>query len=224
VKQRLQLSPALTAAILCALLWFAFWLIAFHPRPIRKITATVYPAAIFLPAGAEDIREIRSPTLFALPSEQGFSGTFPESHVNLKLSLDQPDQPKFYLPREPADRTPPTQISLLETVPPLQSQLPAPGATHTGSAPRPERIALFFSPSLQVRMPDPVELDLSGTLPPSVRIHLTIRPNGTVEQALFETPVENSTLAGAVRKLRFAPAAEQTSGWLDIRFTAGGDS
>ena len=109
-------------------------------------------------------------------------------------------------------------------MPQLKRDLPAPGARPTAIIQQPDRIALFLSPELQARADEPPQLTVSGILPASVRIHLGIRPDGTVDQVLFETPVENEALAGAVRQLRFKPAAVRTDSWLDLRFTPGGES
>ncbi len=238
MKHRLQLSPAFAAATVCALLWFALWLIPFRPIPLRAILSPTRPAAALCPPDAETTRELRSPTLFALPSEEGFSGTFPTSRINLFVPttghavsnpLPEPrinpaDSQYTYLPRAPVTRPEPDQISLREALPRLKTDLPAPGARASSALPQPDRIALFLSPELQTRTDSPLQLTVSGELPSSVRIHLSIRPDGTVDQSIFETPVENETLAGAIRQLRFKPASSRTDGWLELRFTPKEDS
>ncbi|MBC8206520.1 MAG: hypothetical protein ISR85_04860 [Kiritimatiellales bacterium] len=240
MKLRLQLTPALVAATVCALLWFAAWLIPFRPTPQREIIPLIRPAVCFWPGGAETIREIRSPSLFALPSEQGFSGNFPESRINLlvpsagdipgiaiKSRITPPEHPaqnESYLMRNPVVRTQPDTVSLLETIPRLTTDLPFPNVRPASIIPQPDRIALFLSPELRARSDAPPQLAVPGELPASVRIHLSIRPDGTVDQALFETPVQNDALAGAIRQLRFEPATVRTEGWLELRFTPGGDT
>lgn len=213
--------------MVCAALWFALWLTAFEVQPIRKMLPPTYPAATFLPVGAEKIRKFLTPSLFALPAEQGFSGVFPESRVHMELSLDQlepTEQTEFYLPHKPVKRAEPDQASLMEVTPIPRSGLPAPGTARIKAAPYPGRIALFLSRELQSRANGPMQLALTGELPTSVRVHIRIQPDGTVDRTLFETPVENKALAGAIRQLQFTPATEQTTGWLEIRFTPGGDS
>ena len=240
MKFRLQFNPVFRAATVCALLWFAVWLIPFRPTPRREILPPLRPVVRFWPAGAETIREIRSPSLFALPSEQGFSGNFPEARINLLVpsagdrigsaiksrikSPDRPAQNEFYLLRDPISRTQPDPISLLETIPRLTTDLPLPNVRPASIIPQPARIALFLSPELQARSEKPPQLTVPGELPASVRIHLSIRPDGTVDQALFEDPVQNDALAGAIRQLRFKPAAVRTEGWLELRFTSEGDA
>lgn len=236
MKFRLQLSPAFAGATACALLWFAVWLIPFRPAARGKMTPPVRPAVCLWPGGAETIREIRSPSRFALPSEQGFSGTFPAARINLlvpsagtemKSRINPPDNPaqdNSYLPRDPIARTQPDPISLLEKIPRLTTDLPMPTVLPASIIPQPPRIALFLSPELQTRSDEPPQLTVPGDLPTSVRIHLGIRPDGTVDQALFETPVQNDALAGAIRRLRFKPDAGRTEGWLELRFTPEGET
>ena len=235
MKLRLQFNPVFGAATVCALLWFAVWLVPFQPTHQREIIPPIRPVVRFWPAGAEAIREIRSPSLFALPSEQGFSGNFPESRINLlvptagdtpgtamnsRISPTDPSaQNESYLPRNPVAQTQPDPISLLETIPSLTTDLPLPNVRPASIIPQPDRISLFLSPELQARSDKAPQLTIPGELPASVRIHLSIRPDGTVDQALFESPVQNDALAGAIRQLCFKPAAVRTEGWLELRFT-----
>jgi len=242
VKHRLQFNPTMGIALVCALLWFALWLVPFHPAPLHENRPPARPSTAFRPDGVKTFRRLRSPALFALPSEQGFSGDFPKDRINLFVpangtnnvdntlpetrisSSTQPDNQPFYLPRSPVERAEPDQISLQEPMPQPKMDLPAPGAHPTAIILQPDRIALFLSPELLARVDAPPQLTVPGILPTSVRIHLGIRPDGTVDQVLFETPVENEALAGTVRQLRFKPAAVRTDSWLDLRFTPEGDS
>lgn len=236
MNNRLQFNPAFTGALVCALLWFALWLMPFHPAPLPKFRPPVHPPATFRPAAANAFRELRSPALFALPSEYGFSGNFPEDQIRLIVpslqaseskmltdshsdSPENPEHPPVYLPRRPIERHAPDQLTLREAVPPLKRDLPVPGIYPAIPVAQPQKIALFLSPELQTRADEPLQLTVPGTLPASVRIYLSIRPDGTVDQAIFEKPVENQALAGAIRRLRFKPAAGRTDGWLDLRFT-----
>jgi len=237
VKHTLQLSTAMGIATIFALLWFALWLVPFRPAPPPGAPAPAARPAAFLNTEIQDQQGLKSPALFALPSKKGFSGGFPEAGINLLMpsgeagagsllpesSLREPEPPR-YVARKPAERESPDQVSLQEAIPELKMELPAPATRPMSSVLQPKKIALFLSPELQTRTDEPLELKLSGTLPPSVRVYLGIRPDGTVDQVLFGTPVENSALAGAIRKLRFKPAARRTDSWLDLRFTPGGTS
>ena len=206
-------------AAVCSLAWFALWLSAFRPIPEPAPEPMPRPAVAICSATDETLSRLRAPTLFALPSKEGFSGTFPEKRVNVRLSPERLRQPETYLARQPGTAAP-DQTTLIERIPFPQSELPAPGATPTAVIRRPETIVFFFSPELASRATEikpPSEIE---SLPDaSVRIHLTVRPDGTVAHAFFETPMEQATLLSAVRKLRFTPAPEKTGGWLDIRFT-----
>ena len=216
MKTRLQFTPALTAAILCALAWFALWLTAFRPIPEPAVETPRRTAAAVCPATDDPLR---APSLFALPAKEGFSGTFPEKQVYVEIDLERPRQPETYLSRQPTASAAPDQTELIESIPLPHSDLPLPEGTRTKVIRRPGPIALFFSPELQPRAQT---TSLAGVEPlpvASVRIHLTVRPDGTVAHAFFETPMEQPALLSAVRKLRFRPASVQTDGWLDIRFT-----
>lgn len=220
MKSRIQFTPALTLALVCSLAWFALWLTAFRPMPESPVESAPRPAAAFCPSADKTLRTLQAPTLFALPSEKGFSGTFPERQVNVDLSLERPRQPDTWLSRQPAAAPAPDQTQLIERIPLLQNKLPAPGAVRTTILRQPKPIALFFSPELQPRAAEIKSLNGIETLPvASVRIQLTVRPDGSVAHAFFEKPMENAALLSTVRQLRFSAAPEETAGWLDIRFT-----
>ena len=225
MKNRFHFNPILALAVACTLLWFGFWIVAFEPAPAptEKVTAT-RPTASFWPKGAEPIRALHSPTLFAFPSEQGFSGTFPENNVNLKLSFERPKQPDLYLETNLIPRAQPTHPLVNDKITLPQPALPIPTTTQPLSIPQPKGITLFLSPELQARSTDTLELDLSGELPDTIRVELQILPDGTVGQAFFDEPVQNKALLGAIRRLHFAPALDTTTGWLEIRFSERKDS
>lgn len=220
---RVQFTPAFTAALLCAAGWFAFWMLAFRPGPLCPVSTTQHPELTRLVTDDETLRKLKAPTLFALPSGEGFSGSFLENRVDLHLSLEKPASPVRYLPHETA-AAPGVDRALLteETVLP-QSALPVPGTTSHAAVQPVTGTRLFLSPELKWRASDTLQLNIaSAGLPETVRVNLTVRPDGTVEHALFETPVTNAALLSAVRQLHFKPAAAQTDGWIDIRFAPEG--
>ncbi len=220
MKFRVQFTPALTVALVCSLAWFALWLTAFQPMPEPLVEFAQQPPAAFCPATDKTLHSLQAPTLFALPSKEGFSGTFPERQVNVELSLERPRQPDTWLSRQPAAAPAPDQTQLIESIPLPQNKLPAPGVVRTTVIRQPEPIALFFSPELQSRATEIKSINGIEILPvASVRIQLTVRPDGRVAHAFFEKPMENTALLSTVRQLRFAPAPEETAGWLDIRFS-----
>ena len=220
MKFRVQFTPTLMVAIVCALAWFALWLLAFRPVPEPAHTPEPRLAAAVFSATDETLSPFRAPTLFALPSEQGFSGTFPEDRIDIRPSLEQPRQMETYLPRQPTDTPAPNPTQLTENIPLPESELPTPGATRTTVIRHPEKIAFFFSPELASRAAE-IEPPAEITALPSasIRIRLAVRPVGSVAHAFFETPTEHPPLLSAIRKLRFTPTPEKTEGWLDIRFT-----
>jgi len=207
-------------AAACSLAWFIFWLSAFRPIPELALQQESRPSAAVCSATDPILNTLQAPTLFALPSEQGFSGTFPEDQVHVDLSLERPHQPETYLSRQPVATPAPDQTLLIKSIPHSESELPAPGGNRTTVMRNPEAIAFFFSPELASRA---TEIEPSAKIEPlfatSVRIHLTVRPDGTVAHAFFESPTKQPALLSAIRKLRFTPTPKETSGWLDIRFT-----
>ena len=223
MKIRVQFTPALTVAILCAAGWFALWMFAFRPAPFRQAMSTVHPEVSRLVPDDETLRKLKTPTLFALPSDTGFSGRFVEDQVNLRLTLEKPAAPVRYLPKD--NRAAPDINSALlsaETSLP-QGALPAPGTVPRPAIRPAAGTQLFLSPELKPRACDALQINIEASgLPEIVRVNLAVRSDGTVEQAFFDTPVTNAALLGAVRQLQFKPSKEKTEGWIDIRFTQEG--
>jgi hypothetical protein len=219
VKIRIQFTPELTAALLCAAGWFAFWLTAFRPAPLGQVVESAHPELTRLIADDATLRKLKAPTLFALPSGEGFSGSFLENRVDLHLSLEKPSSPVRYLPHENTAASGVDRALLTEKTALPQSALPVPGATPQEAVRPAAGTRLFLSPELKSRAGEALQLNIAAAgLPETVRVNLTIRPDGTVEHALFETPVTNAALLSAVRQLHFKPATEQTESWIDIRF------
>ena len=154
----------------------------------------------------------------SLPSDEGFSGRFLETRVDLRLSLEKPSSPVRYLPHEntPAPGINQTLLTVETALP--QSALPIPGTTPSEPVRPVEGLQLFLSPELTPRAGNTPQLNIaSAGLPETVRVNLSVRTDGTVGHALFETPVTNAALLSAVRQLHFKPAAEPTESWIDIR-------
>ena len=211
-------------AAICALIWFAFWLSAFHPISAPATPPKPPPAITLCRTPNPTLKPLLTPTLFALPSTKGFSGTFPENTIHTPRSIENQHPSKTYLSRQPPASPVTDQINLIESIVLPESELPAPGAKQTTLTRQPEKIAFFFSPELQPRA---TQIEPATQLDPlpnsSLRIQLTVRSDGTVEHAFFETPTEHPALLQTIRRLRFTPAANKTVGWLDIRFTPQGN-
>ncbi len=223
MKITVQFTPALTAALLCSAVWFAFWMLAFRPAPLRPPIPSVHPEATRLVTDDETMRKLKAPTLFALPSGEGFSGQFLENRVDLRLTLEKSASPVHFLAQEnvAAPGVSQTLLTAETTLP--TGALPAPeSAPRTETRPA-EDTRLFLSPELRLRSAETLQLNIAGKgLPETVRVNLTVRPDGTVEHALFDAPATNAVLLSAVRQLRFKPAADKTEGWIDIRFAQEG--
>lgn len=219
MKNRTQTASAFAGALFCATAWFAVWLTAFQPLPDRQAETADLPALALRPAGAETA--VSRPTLFALPAEQGFSGTFPEPRVDMPFEHNHPRQPEVYLPRgaEAMPARPETRFTDPVSLP-QAGELAFPDSSREPSA-QPPGTYLFFSPELQSRTNETVRLTLSGEQPLSVRVQLQVEANGTVSRCFSETPVK-STLTASLRNLRFNPAREAMDGWIEIRFIPEG--
>jgi len=205
---------------ICSLLWFVFWLTAFHPMEQPAALSPSRPAISLDPKTDEPLRTLQNPTFFALPSKEGFSGIFPENHVNISLTLERPKHPKMVLARQPGTAPVPDQTQLIKSVPLPSSQLSVPHQYRTIPMRQPDRIALFFSPNLPPCINSTESLqEIKPLSPSSTHIDLTVRPNGTVAHAFFETPTDQPALRSRVYQLRFSPVPKEIHGWLDIRFT-----
>jgi len=221
VKFRIQFSPALIAALLCAAGWYAFWLFTGQPVVPVSVEPIPVPAVSYLPGGSEAVRAVLSPTLFALPSEQGFSHGFPEGQVDLRLTLEKPPQPARFLSRQTAASPVVDTAGLLEGMSLPPGRLPVPDAFPAVQPVRiTESVQLYFSPELKARITVTPQLNLSPTnLSAQIRVNLNVRRDGTVGRVLFDTPLENPALLRALLRLRFEPSEKETESWLDIRFT-----
>ncbi len=219
MKIHVQFTPLLTAALLCAAGWFALWLFAFRPALPRTAIPAPHPEVTRLVTDDETLRKLKTPTLFALPSDAGFSGKFLEPEQP-DLSLEKTNSPARYLSAEKT-ASPGVDRSLLTTEAPFpKSELPAPGSLLRPAVRPVAGTQLVLSPALTVRANESLRLDIAATnRPETVRVNLAVRADGTIEYAFFETPATNVALLRAVRQLQFNPAKEKTEGWIDIRFT-----
>lgn len=220
MKTRTQTASAFVGALFCATAWFAVWLTAFKPLPAQRAEAADLPVLALRPAAETDISR---PTLFALPAEQGFSGTFPESYVYKELELRHPQQPDIYLPRGAEAKPARPQIRFTEPVSlPQAGELTVPDSAQNPAAQQPGTY-LFFSPGLQSRTNETIQLSLSGEQPFSVRVQLQVETDGTVSRCFSETPITN-TLTASLLSLCFNPAQNAVDGWIDIRFIPEGNN
>jgi hypothetical protein len=220
VKTRIQFTPLFTGVLLGASGWFLFWLFAFRPVPVRTFAAAAHPGVTRTIVDDQPLHKLKDPTLFAFPADEGFSGRFIGNRVDLYLSLEKPASPTRYLPQTTTAAPGIDRVILSGENELPQNPLPIPGATQRPALQPAAGIQLFPSPELKSRAGDALQLNLTPDgQPETLRVNLSIRADGSVEHALFETPVTNAALLSAVRQLRFKPAAEPDEGWIDIRFT-----
>lgn len=220
MKLRVQLSREFAAAGLCAAGWFSLWLFAFRPTVPQPPDKPAYPEVTRLVTDNETLRKLAAPTLFALPSEEGFSGRFMEDPISAERLPKKTSGPARYLPRE---NPPPPQLDKVglihETRRLPQGELPIPGTVQPRPAvPEAAETQLFLSPELNRRAVAFSALEGSAAgLPETLRVDLVVNPDGTVRHVFFETPVTNNALLTAIRTLSFKPAADSAEGWIEIR-------
>lgn len=224
-RPQIQWTPTLIAALLCAVLWFALWLVPFKPAPPASPSQPPVPDVIQLDAARQPIRVLRDPTLFSLPSSHGFSGDFPGPRVELSLALEKPKDPVRFLPLPPTDPPKIDPQALSEENPRPPRALPGPDRTVYPKKSPPEAGRLFLSPELEARTDNILRVDSALTgLPETVYAWLSIRADGTVEQVIFQTPIENPALLSELRQLRFEPAEKPVSGEISIHFNTAGEA
>ena len=224
MNPRLQLTPEFSAALLCAAAAAGLWFSVFRPAFPGTASVPARPELIRLIADDETLDKLKTPTLFALPSEEGFSGKFLKDRMDIRHLYEKPASPARYLPNReiPAPGIDKALLNRESLLP--QEALPVPGTALRTPFSADAATRLFFSPELEARRSDD---HLPGVfrsgIPETVRVNLAVRPDGSVEYALFETPVTNTALLRAVRQMNFRPSAKQTQGWMDIRFVPEGE-
>jgi hypothetical protein len=224
VKTRIQLTPELTVALFCAAGWLLVWVFAFRPVfPSPVAAAAPHAELTRLIASTKTLDKLKAPTLFALPSETGFSGKFIEGKIERHIMPEKQVPAEQYLPMVLPAVPALNPDRLTEKTVPLDEALPVPGIALKHATPAATGTRLFFSPQLKDRA-GPLSTDpfpKADSLD-SVRVSLTVRADGTVASAFFDSPVTNAALLNAVRRLPFKPAAEQIDGWVEIRFAQKG--
>lgn len=224
MKLRIQVSSELTAALICAAGCFSAWVLAFRPVfPPPVVPPAPHAELTRLIASEKILDQLKTPTLFALPSEAGFSGKFIEGKIERHITPEKQVPAEQYLPMilPAVPALDPDQLT--EKTVPLDEALPEPGIAPKHAAQTATGTCLFFSPQLKDRsIPLPADTFPVADSLDAVRVNLSVRADGTVASAFFDSPVTNAALLNAVRRLPFKPAAEQTDGWVEIRFAQKG--
>ncbi len=223
MKIRIQFTPASAGALLCAIAWFAFWLFALRPAVPSPVITASQPEFTRLIADDATLDKLKAPTLFALPSTEGFSGLFLENVIDLHPALEKTNSPIRYLSPEKVVTPGVDRSYLMEETTLPHGALPAPGAAPRTAISPVAETQLFLSPELKLRAGDMPQLGVASSgMYGTLRVNLTVRTDGTVEYVFFETPVTNTALLSAIRQLRFKPASERTESWIEIRFAQEG--
>jgi hypothetical protein len=223
VTTALKNSLPLLLSTVPACLWFALWLIGFQPAETGSVESKSEPPKIsIVPDTSLLLDPLRSPSLFALPSENGFSGVFPETLISSPVSATRTEQPLSFLPRPNTSRSTFTPDRIGTRIPLAQETLPVP-RIYPSPTPRDDKATqLFFSSeTLKTRLinAEVFESIISSETEISAQAHLFIGKDGWVQHAFFDTPTDRANLLQTIRLLRFHPADSDTDGWLTIRVT-----
>ncbi len=223
MKFRPQFSAAWIAALLTAGGWFLFWLTAFSPEPKQPVPQPHSTALHLIPASRQP-DHLLQPTLFARPSEQGFSGVFPDESIHLRLELERPGNPAVFLARAPQPPEPIVQSALMNPARLPQNALSVPGAPPRAIRPALQQHRIFLSSELPALADSGRLPDLNAeNLPAALSMVLFLRADGTVERALLETPVDRpAPLLQVLRTLRFHPPQRPVQGRAELRLAPGG--
>lgn len=225
MKTRIQFTPEFVVAGICVASWFAVWLLAFRPSPLQPARPLMIPEVTRLVTDDATLRKLSTPTLFALPSDEGFSGRFVEDRITVERTPDLPAGSVRYLPRKVSEVQNVDKARLTSETRLPQRALPVPGVVPRPAVRPAAGTRLFLSPQLKSRAGDFSSFEIaSDGLSETLRVNVVVSPDGRVKHAFFEKPVTNAALLNAIRKLPFHPADRQTEGWIDIRFEPEGQN
>lgn len=193
-----------------------------HPVPPRTQywTSTSGSAA----NTENNVRTVRSPVVFSLPSAMGFSQELLNKDVQTKLSFLQTVETEHFLETETdspyaGERLAPLElrISGREKAPPL------PVIAVAGEPPRMAATRVVLAPELKTRLVGgivlPPELNVSVETPWEVHALISVSEQGAVRHILLEQPVEsverNQQVLRLLYSLRFK-AGEPLESAIDI--------
>ncbi|MDH3982408.1 MAG: hypothetical protein OES84_05835 [Kiritimatiellaceae bacterium] len=222
------LLAALAAVVLHALLFFAVTPSVGEPPSIAAAPVTRYFAqgAGPFPMSENDIRTLKSPILFSLPSGMGFSRELHLNDVSTMLdTLPCPMQTEIFLnvvPSSEIDLDPLVTRDLLvitdrEATPGLPSDI------FQALEKRPAARRVTVAPELKERLDGgivlPSELNQEVSKPWEVRASISVSEGGAVRHVFLDEPLEsprlNQQILQLLRGLRFKPG-EPLEGHIEI--------
>ena len=171
-----------------------------------------------------DIRTIRSPVMFSLPSVMGFTQELVNNDVRTKLSFLQPVKTEHFLRDETVPHYSGKRLVPLELMVYSREKGPAlPTVVVAGEPPRMAVTRVVLSPELKSRLVGgivlPPELNGAVATPWEVHASISVSEQGAVRHILLEQPLEsperNQQILRLLYSLRFKGGPPIESG-IDI--------
>ena len=160
-------------------------------------------------AGAWEVRAVKSPVVFSLPSTMGFSRELDSQDVRTRLSFQQQVRAERFLEIAPSikaaeERLDPQawMVSARATEPAVPSRALKGGKERTSS--RRVVMAPELMPRLMGGVVLPPELNMGGGKAWEVRASVSISVQGAVEHVFLEQPLESEPLNQQVLRLLYS--------------------
>lgn len=190
------------------------------PPRTRYLLASTEDAAV----ADSNVRTVRSPVIFSLPSSIGFSQELMENDVRTKLSFLQPVKTEHFLESTTFSRYSDEQLAPLELMV-SQSDKGPPLPSVFGDAEPPRLVAtrVVLASGLKSRLVGgivlPPQLNREVETPWEIHASISVSEQGAVRHILLEQPLEsperNQTVLQLLYSLRFK-AGEPMEGSIDI--------
>jgi hypothetical protein len=194
-------------------------------RPAVPPSTRYLPASSGDAANAEsDVRTIRSPVLFSLPSAMGFTQELVNNDVRTKKSFLQPVKTEHFLEVDTVPQYTGEQLVPLELMISNRKKEPAlPVASVVREPPRMVAARVVLPPELKSRLVGgivlPPELNGAVETPWEVHASISVSEQGAVKHILLEQPLEspdrNQQVLRLLYGLRFK-AGEPIESGIDI--------
>lgn len=194
-------------------------------RPVDPPRTRYLPASAGDAANAEsDVRMVRSPVMFSLPSAMGFSQKLWNNDVQTKKSFLQPEKKEHFLEVETGPQYAGEWLAPLELMISSREIGPAlPVVVVDGDPPRMVATRVVLAPELKSRLVGgivlPPELNGAVETPWEVHASISVSEQGAVRHILLEQPLEsperNQQVLRLLYGLRFK-AGEPIESGIDI--------
>jgi len=213
----------LLAVMLALLLHAGLLLLTVRPVDVRRMGLRVPPNTRFLAEPVEsmvmnaaDVRTIRSPVVFSLPSSMGFSRELLSQDVQTRLRFSQQMETERFLNVDAAAYVNRRITGLPEVAPlalkPLDPAVPADIYQESGTVSTARRVTMdtMLKSRIEGSVVLPPALNQSVEKPWEVRAAIHVTESGMVQHVLLEQPLDSAELNQQVIQLLYG-----------LRFKAG---